>query len=90
MTSRGQTTHPISTNFNRLLEGTIVDVYTKYEVAATKNVDGRVLTDRQTDCKLERETESLKNRKTEKQKARQTDEQTDRQTDRQTHRQTDK
>ena len=48
MTSGGQTPYPISTIFNRLLEGTIGDVYIKDEVPASKVVDGRVVTDRHT------------------------------------------
>ena len=48
MTPRGQTPHPIPTIFNRLLEGAKVDMYPENEVPASKTVDGRVLTDRQT------------------------------------------
>ena len=48
LTSRGQTPHPNSTIFNRLLEGTIGNMQPENKVAASKIVDGRVLTDRQT------------------------------------------
>ena len=53
LTSRGQSPHPNSTIFNRLLEGTIVDIYPKNGVFASKTVDARVLTDRQTDIQTE-------------------------------------
>ena len=48
MTSRGQTSEPISAIFNRLLEGTIDGVYPKYEVSASKTVASILFTDRQT------------------------------------------
>ena len=67
----GQTPHPISTIFNRLLEGTIPDMLTKNEDAALKTVDCRMVTDRHTH--------------THRQTDRHTHRQTDRQTDRHTH-----
>ena len=65
MTSRGQTPHQISTIFNRLLERAIVDIYSKNEVAASKIVNGRVLTDRhantQTHTQTHRHTDMTEN-----------------------------
>ena len=74
MTSRGQTPHPISTIFNRLLEGAVVDIYTKNQVAASKIVNGRVLTDRQTDTHTHthRQTDRHTDRRRDGRKDRQT------------------
>ena len=66
MTSRGQTARPISTIFNRLLEGTINDIKPKNEVTASKIVEARVLTDRHTDRHTDRQTDRQTERQTDR------------------------
>ena len=58
MTSGGQTLYPISTIFNRLPEGTIGNIKTENDEAASKIVGAGLSTDRQTDTHTDTHTDT--------------------------------